>query len=339
MSVKSAVDDTVVLAGAPDIPGLHFRRYRGESDLEGMVAVFEASREVDEFDWLMTVEDLRIDFAHPHNYDPYRDVLIAAVDGEIIAYSRVSWEQELEGDWTYGTLGLMAPAWRRKGVGTAMLRHDERRLREIARGHPPDVPKYYQRGAYTTEVGLVAMLENEGYSIVRHGYQMRRSMELPLSAAPMPEGLEVRTVREEDVRTVMEALEEAFRDHWGWRPITEDEFKAWREHPTFDPALWKVAWEGDQVAGMVLNFLDAAENKVYGRKRGYTETICVRRPWRRRGLARSLIAQSIRMFKEMGMEETALGVDTENPNGALRLYEGVGYQVAKHHTTYRKAMI
>lgn len=44
------------------------------------------------------------------------------------------------------------------------------------------------------------------------------------------------------------------------------------------------------------------------------------------------------MFKEMGMEETALGVDTENPNGALRLYEGVGYQVVKHHMTYRKAM-
>ncbi len=66
MSVKSTVDDTVQLADAPDIPGLRFRRYRGESDLEGMVAVFEASSEVDKFDWLMTVEDLRVDFAHPH---------------------------------------------------------------------------------------------------------------------------------------------------------------------------------------------------------------------------------------------------------------------------------
>ena len=44
------------------------------------------------------------------------------------------------------------------------------------------------------------------------------------------------------------------------------------------------------------------------------------------------------MFKEMGMTETALSVDSENLSGALRLYEGVGYRKVKQQTIYRKAM-
>jgi ribosomal protein S18 acetylase RimI-like enzyme len=89
---------------------------------------------------------------------------------------------------------------------------------------------------------------------------------------------------------------------------------------------------------MVLNRLDEAQNEQYGRKRGYTQDIFVRRPWRRRGLARSLLVRSIEMFREMGMEETALGVDTQNPSGAFRLYESVGYRPARRHTFFNKPM-
>jgi ribosomal protein S18 acetylase RimI-like enzyme len=89
---------------------------------------------------------------------------------------------------------------------------------------------------------------------------------------------------------------------------------------------------------MVLNFYSQKENEEYNRKRGYTEGISVRRPWRKRGLARALIVQSMKMFKAMGMTETALGVDTQNLSGALRLYKSVGYRAVKKHTIYRKAL-
>ena len=89
---------------------------------------------------------------------------------------------------------------------------------------------------------------------------------------------------------------------------------------------------------MVLNFVNHEENQEYDRKRGYTESICVRRPWRRRGLAKALIARSFKVIKDLGMTEAALGVDTENPNGALQLYKSMGFQVAKQHTTYRKPL-
>jgi ribosomal protein S18 acetylase RimI-like enzyme len=117
-------------------------------------------------------------------------------------------------------------------------------------------------------------------------------------------------------------------------------YQRWVTEPIHNPDLWKVAWDGDQVAGMVGNFLDKKENQEFNRNRGYTEDIWVRRPWRGRGLAKALIAESIRMFKEMGMEETCLGVDAENPNGALRLYTSMGYEkvAEKTHIVMRKEL-
>ena len=113
----------------------------------------------------------------------------------------------------------------------------------------------------------------------------------------------------------------------------------WAEEPTFLLHLWKIAWVGDEVAGTVLNFVNEVENVEYVRKRSYTEAISVRRPWRKMGLAHSLLVQSMKMFKEMGMTETALGVDAQNLSGALKLYQSVGYKEVKQHITFRKPLV
>jgi mycothiol synthase len=142
----------------------------------------------------------------------------------------------------------------------------------------------------------------------------------------------------EHLRPIYEASNEAFRDHWGSRDMTEEEFKSEMESPVFHPELWKVAWDGDQVASVIHNFIDQKENEEYQRLRGYTEGICTRRNWRKMGLARALLVQSMQMFKAMGMTETALSADSENLSGAVRLYEGVGYRKVKMQINYRKPM-
>jgi ribosomal protein S18 acetylase RimI-like enzyme len=142
--------------------------------------------------------------------------------------------------------------------------------------------------------------------------------------------------REEDYRKIMNADSEACADHFGFVPPTEADFQRWVNGPTFDPSLWKVAWEGDQVVGMVLNYIDQEENQAFNRKRGYTEDISVRPAWRRQGIARALLGQSIHMFQQMGMDETALAVDAENAYGALQFYEEIGFIQAKRYVNYRK---
>ena len=140
------------------------------------------------------------------------------------------------------------------------------------------------------------------------------------------------------MRAIWDAMWEARRDHWGYVEPTEQDFERWISGRLFTPELWQVAWEGEQVAGMVLNRIDREQNEQYRRRRGYTQDVFVRRPWRRRGLARALLVRSIQMFRAMDMAETALGVDTQNPSGALRLYESLGYREIQRHTVYDKEM-
>ena len=73
-------------------------------------------------------------------------------------------------------------------------------------------------------------------------------------------------------------------------------------------------------------------------KRAWLESVSVRRPWRRRGLARALIAASLVDLRRRGIEEALLGVDAENPNGALALYEGRGFEVKVRAMCYRKTL-
>lgn len=326
------------LPEAPQIPGLTFRGFRGEDDYAHMLAIIDGSKETDGAERSDTLEDLKRNYEHLTNCDPYKDMLFAEVDGLPIAYSRVFWEHLEEGIRVYTAFGFMLPEWRRKGIGTAMLRSNEARLRQIAAGHPEDEPRFFQTWAAETEVSANALAKSQGYQPVRYGFEMRRDLSQPLPEAPMPDGLEVRPVKAEHVRTIFDASQAAFRDHWGYREETWEEFQGWLKDPTYMPDIWKIAWDGDQVAGIVLNFINEKENEEYARKRGYTEGISVGRLWRKRGLAKSLIVQSMQMFKEMGFTETALGVDAENTSGALNLYKSLGYQVTKKATTYRKKM-
>ena len=186
--------------------------------------------------------------------------------------------------------------------------------------------------------GLDNLIGAEGYEPVRYEFHMETADLDHIPDAPMPDGLEVRPAKPEHYRAIWEASTEAFGDHWGQPELEEEDFQSWLNDPQNQPELWMVAWDGDQVAGSILNFINHDYNARMGRKLGYTEIISVCRPWRRKGLARALLARSMKLHKENGMLQTALGVDTQNPTGALALYESMGYKVVSHSTTYRKPL-
>jgi ribosomal protein S18 acetylase RimI-like enzyme len=240
--------------------------------------------------------------------------------------------------------GVVLPAWRRRGIGGYLARHAEQRLRqaaaelEAAGTLQPGAPRFFTVEISSTEVDRTAMFEQAGYQPVRRGNQMRRPNYENIPEAELPEGLEVRPVLPEHYRLIWDAAQEAFRDHWGYVTPSETEYEEWMQGEEFKPELWQVAWDGDQVAGMVLNFVNEKENIEYQRKRGYTESISVRRPWRRCGLARALLVRSLRMFRDLGYEEAFLGVDSQNLHRAYALYESVGFQVLRYDTIYRKPL-
>ena len=333
------VTDHIQVLNQPLVDGLVFRHFRGEEDYPKMVAVIAASADADKIERVDTVEDVANAYSHLTNCDPYQDMIFAEVNNETIGYSRGFWFQEENGPRIFTSASFLAPAWRRKRIGTAMLHWMEGRLRTIAESQSMLEKGVFQNFAGEEGSGVAVMLERNGYKPIRYIVDMLRPDLNNIPDFPLPEGLEVRPVEPAHYRPIWEAVVEAFRDHWGYSLPDEEDYKAWQENKViFRPELWQVAWDvnTNEVAGQVRTFINEAENEKYNRKRGHTEFISVRRPWRKRGLARALIVRSLKLQKERGMTESALGADSENTSGATRVYEDCGFRVTKKSVLYRK---
>ena len=325
--------------GAPAVPGLTFRNYRGEEDLPAMLRVYNAVHEHDGLEELLTLDQAKLNYATLVNCDPTRDLVVAEVDGEVIAYARVFWNELVEGGRSYENFGFVHPTWRRRGIGGAMHRHNEARLREIASEHPDIQPKLFGSEGVDTDAGNTALLLGNGYSAARFFYDMVAPSLEGLAAPHMPEGIELRPATRDQYRAIWEASAEAFRDHWGEQEWAEEDWVRFNANPDYaDSSLWRVGWAGEEVAGVIVTTPQAEENERYGRERVYVDMVSVRRPWRRMGLARALLAGSLVGAREAGFTSASLGVDTDSPTGATALYESLGFAPEKTFTAYRKPM-
>ena len=338
VTTDAAIRPFPTAAPLPPIPGLVLRHLRAPDDLHDMNAIANAIRAAEGTQWSTTDQQFAEFYADPPGSDPATDVAVVEIDGRIVGYGRAAWHEELDGTRIYEVIPFLDPVGIGPELFVAMIESLEARLRLIAAGHPAGARMFETFGADLSPE-RDALLRAAGYEPVRYFYAMARPSVEDLPDAPLPEGLEIREVRPEHLEAIWAADQEAFRDHWGYAPGDNKEYERFRTDPIqSDTTLWRVAWEGDEVAGQVRSFINAEENERYGRLRGYTEHISVRRPWRRRGLARALIAASFPLLRARGMTEAALGVDTENTSGALRVYEGCGFRPVSRTTTYRKPL-
>jgi ribosomal protein S18 acetylase RimI-like enzyme len=309
------------------VPGLTFRHFAGESDYEITLDLWLKNREFNGNEWILTMEDIHIDQQWRTNYDPNEQLVFVEQNNTPIGYLMYHWSLE-ESPRTYILIvymNLLEEYWEGP-IPQLILDFIETKLTELDKDIPAHAPHRFDLTVKQKNTIQMDFFTRNGYIPERYFIDMVRPIDAPLGEYHMPEGLEIRPVKPEDYRKVWDAHLDAFRDHWGFEERNEEQFIAWQEDTWFQPDLWKVAWDGEEIAGRVGNYFLEDENKAFQRKRGYTDSISVSRKWRERGLAKALIAESIRMFKEMGMEETALGVDTANLTGALKLYTGLGYK-------------
>ncbi|HUQ77426.1 MAG TPA: GNAT family N-acetyltransferase [Patescibacteria group bacterium] len=329
------IDTWIELPDAPAIAGLRFRMFEPGRDEERFIDLIREANTADGVDYIPTVENLRVEHENGGEFDPRRDLLIAEIEGELVAATETT-VRTRAGIGVHHVEGWVRPAWRRRRLGTALLRWTERRAIEVARadGRPPE--RALSSWPDEAQVGATMLYAGAGYRIVRYAFLMVRDLAEPIADAALPDGLVIRPVAERDHRRIWDADSEAFRDHWDAGERTESDYESWFATPELDTALWRVAWDGDEVAGSVMSFIWAAENEALGLSRGWLEHVSVRRPWRNRGLASALIADSLRALRGAGLAEAALGVDAENLSGALRVYEAQGFRRSRTGVAYRK---
>jgi mycothiol synthase len=320
------------------VPGLALRHFAGEDDYQIMLDLWLQTRQFNGYEWSANLDDMKQDEHWRQHYDINEQLIFIETDAKPIGYLAYDWDEEIAttenpAQYVFGTSFILLEEYWDGAIPRLMLAFVEDRQREVAAGVPDDKPKWFSVWKKEIAHQSLAFFKANGYEPQRYFFMMNRPIDKPLGEHPLPEELQLRPVTPAEYRKVWDADHAAFRDHWGYVEPTEEQYQNWLKDRNFQPHLWKVAWSGDEIVGMVGNFFDEKENQEYNRKRGYTEDISVHKDWRCRGLAKALIAESIRMFKEMGMEHTTLGVDAQNPNGALNLYTSMGYEVDKARTS------
>jgi mycothiol synthase len=230
--------------------------------------------------------------------------------------------------------GYVHPDFMGRGIGTAMMRALEARACLEIPLAAPDLRVFLRNGLSMSEADAVArqMHEHEGYKPVRYQWRMQIELEDAPPAPVWPRGVELRPfAADQHSWSVYEAEQEAFLDGWDAHVIP---FEAWQfrklGRADFDPSLWFVAWDGEQMAGF--------SQCRWRQGIGWVGTLGVRRPWRKHGLGLALLAHSFGEFHRRGMKTVGLGVDASNPTGATRLYKKAGMTVASEYVIYEKEL-
>ncbi len=326
---------TTTPAPSVAIRDVSFRPFDASRDYPGITAAMNAEFRADGIQWAPSVAQIRNDYEHRAEFDVTRDAIVAEADGRIVAFG--SAHRTIRDGSTHFRLDwAVDPDWRHRGIETAILSWLEARARDRLAEEPgvgePNLTSWVE----DTQTGALAVLAATGFRQVRFGFMMLRDLREPIPDVALPPGLEIRPVEEAQHRAIFDAENEAFRDHWNHREQDESDFVRTYSEPDLDTSLWRVAWDGDEVAAVVQNYIFPEENAALGVSRGWLEHISTRRPWRRRGLASALTIASFHAFRERGIEEAALGVDSQNPNGALGLYERLGFRRIQTGIAHRK---
>ncbi|MBN1261964.1 MAG: GNAT family N-acetyltransferase, partial [Anaerolineae bacterium] len=283
------------------------------------------------------VEELRLEWESP-NFKPEEDICIILTEDDIIVGYIEVWDSEPHVR-IFGWGGVH-PDYENQGLLEALLAWAEVRARRSAPKAPEGTRVVLLHETLSTETGAHAILRAQGYELVRYFLRMVIEMDGPPPRPQLTNGIKIRPfVRGKEERDVVLAVRDAFRDHWGHveRPLeqTMEQWAHWMDNdPDFDPDLWFVAMDGDEIAGMSL----CHPKNVEDPDMGWVNTLGVRRPWRRQGVALALLHHSFGELYRRGKRRVGLGVDAQSLTGATRLYEKAGMRPARQYATFEKEL-
>ena len=262
-------------------------------------------------------EEIRSWFENPRLW-----VQIAECDGELVGYLDVAREDDgRHFDVDTRTLDAdVAPALVVAAEDYARSQSEEPILRGFVQGNEPVL-----RDAF----------EGAGWGPIRYSFQMRIDLEGDIREPVWPDGLTPRNFEQGEEERVYRAHTNSFADHWDFRQQSMEQWRRYTvDHHGFDPSLWWLVEDGDELAALSLNAWHFSGDPQFG----WIHVLGVRPPWRKRGLGAALLRHSFRDFASRGATRVGLGVDGENTTGAVRLYERVGMRVVRRNDTYEKSL-
>lgn len=292
----------------------------------------EVTRAEAGFPWT-TTEETRDELTMPRDEATPPDVILVDGTGSFVGYLQVTkWDTS-----EFQLIAFVPPRFWGEGMSAWLIRRGE--MDVVAQAGGPGSGVVTRVARFAGNEPAARLFRALGYTYERTFWMMR--IELETAKEPVdwvPEAIRIRTFeRETDERAVYDAISEAFMDHWGSWTETFERFRHNRidgEGARFDPTLWFIAFEGDEVVGAACCSAitpradDTAEVNLLG----------VRRPWRRRGIGLALLRTAFGELRGRGIARCELGVDAENPTGATRLYERAGMRLVYSWEIWKKTL-
>ncbi len=266
---------------------------------------------------------------HEPKFDMATDAwLVFAPDGRLIAHASTWYHQPVQTNLAIYCL----PEFYDPVIEKYLLALAENRARQNIPLCPPHARVSAENWLDHNSEASARIVVEAGYKLERTFWRMLIEMQEPPPLPHWAAGLKVRTLKPgQEIRAVFEAKEEAFGDHWGHLP---NDFREWEqehvERDNFDPTLWFIVWDGDEIAAGAFCkiFLDM----------GWVNTLFVRRKWRKQSVGLALLYHVFAEFRERGFSTVGLGVDASSLTGATRLYEKAGMHVARRYDFYQKIL-
>lgn len=306
---------------------LTIRPYQGEHDLQPIADLINLCVVHDQEDGYRTAQELQRAFSAP-DCTPAEDIrLWESNDGQILGYANLWIPDPSESDdAAVGHLGYrLHPSVRSKGLEQDILAWAGDRTAAIA--HSQACAAKLRVFFRENRQDMLALYEREGFEFERSFVRMARSLGEPIPDVALPEGFSLITGDQIDTADWVEMHNQTFIDHWNFHPLTVEQANHYLTNPDYQPKLDLVAIAPDGTyAAFCYAHIHAEENQVYQRQDGWIGMLGTRRGYRRLGLGRAMLLLGLQRLQARSMTRALLGVDSQNPNQAYRLYESVGFQ-------------
>jgi mycothiol synthase len=308
----------------------------GHPDLPAIAAFYEICEQVDQLDNTSTLAELQRRLDHPPPDGTHQRQLWETPDGQLVGLVAL-WLEE-PADVLEGWAGVFVhPDWRGAHLEAELLSWAEQHVQ--AQATVAQRPAQLHAGTRSDAPYYRAIYETANYEIIRQFHTMQRSLAEPIPQAQFPDGFTARPTNADEAEAWVAMFNESFVDHWHFTPMTLRDRQFRLTYPTYQPELdWVAVAPDGTLVGFCSGDIDHEENALKNRKEGWIGVLGTRRGYRRQGLARAMLRQGLYQLQAAGMETALLGVDSQNPNQAKRLYESVGFQVKESSVTYQKRL-
>lgn len=289
--------------------------------------IHQLNRRVEEHDGIPIVTPLEefADWLDDPRLDLEKDTRIAEEMGTIVGFGRVWHRPSGEREERAFLVGAVDPDHRRQGIGSTLMAWLLDRAREILGEAPNHLPRYVRTSAYDFELSATRLYERFGMVPVRYHDELLRDL-VDLPDVDVPDGVDIVPWDPDRSEEARAAQNQAFADHWGSTPRDRESWEHDLNGFGTRLDLSYLAIDGNQVVGVCLNSHFPSDQAVTGRLDGWIDHLGVVRSHRQRGVASALIASSLKTFRAAGFTHSVLGVDSENPTGAYRVYERLGFR-------------